>query len=220
MPYKLAEGVSFCRTSGRFVFLDVAQNRYFALPNEVERSFARWLAADELSGNDRECLAEIAESGILLSASPAEIPPACPPPPPAARAIADEESATTGAGILHALLRFAEASLALKLLPLSMILERLGRRKRALDCSRSSVDAVYRVAAALKTSALLATPLNRCLPRSITAAHMLLDWRCSPELIIGVRLQPFAAHCWVQCAGLLVTETVDEVGEFTPILTV
>jgi hypothetical protein len=82
-----------------------------------------------------------------------------------------------------------------------------------------SLRPLAEVAAAFRLSRLIASPLDRCLPRSLAAAHGLLDRDIVPELVFGVRLQPFAAHCWVRHGQVLVNESLDQVRNFTPILT-
>jgi hypothetical protein len=36
--------------------------------------------------------------------------------------------------------------------------------------------------------------------------------------VFGVRLDPFAAHCWLQTDRLLLTDAADALGVFTPVL--
>jgi hypothetical protein len=47
-------------------------------------------------------------------------------------------------------------------------------------------------------------------------------WRSGLEasLIFGVRLDPFAAHCWAECGLLVLNEPAEIAMEFTPILSV
>jgi hypothetical protein len=39
-----------------------------------------------------------------------------------------------------------------------------------------------------------------------------------PALVFAVRLDPFAAHCWLQHDELVLNDAVDRVGAFTPVL--
>jgi hypothetical protein len=39
-----------------------------------------------------------------------------------------------------------------------------------------------------------------------------------PDVVLGVQLGPFSAHCWVQHEDRLVNDRVDMVRTFTPIL--
>ncbi len=60
---------------------------------------------------------------------------------------------------------------------------------------------------------------DQCLSRSIALASMLFDRAEAARLVIGVRM-PFAAHCWVQSGSLLLTEPLERIRPYTPILAV
>jgi len=38
--------------------------------------------------------------------------------------------------------------------------------------------------------------------------------------VIGIRPDPFLAHCWVQHKGLVLNDDIDNVRTFTPILVI
>lgn len=57
-----------------------------------------------------------------------------------------------------------------------------------------------------------------CLPDSLALHLLLADAGLAATLVIGVRDAPFAAHCWVQAGDCLLTDTIDDVTELTPIL--
>lgn len=65
---------------------------------------------------------------------------------------------------------------------------------------------------------LLRSPANRCLPRSMALASCLFRAGHDVSLVMGVRLRPFAAHCWVQHGGRVLNDTPEDVAVFTPIL--
>jgi len=57
-----------------------------------------------------------------------------------------------------------------------------------------------------------------CLPDSL-ALHALLCRRgLASTLVIGVRLDPFMAHCWLQAGGIVLNDTCDHVSPYRPIL--
>jgi hypothetical protein len=219
MGFLLADGISFCRPGERLVFLDLERDRYFALPPEAETAFERLLAADPLSARDREQLLKLERHGLLVEAVAGSRPSACRPPRTAELSLVDEQCGASPVAVAAALARFAAVRLQLRRRPLRTVLGRLERRKARRVCRNASDRNVRTVAGAFHRGALFVSPLDKCLPRSIAAAHALLDRGCRPELVIGVSAQPFAAHCWVQWEELLVTERLDEVRNFTPILT-
>jgi hypothetical protein len=57
-----------------------------------------------------------------------------------------------------------------------------------------------------------------CLLESLTLIDFLERFDVTPELVFGVRTDPFEAHCWVQCNGVVLNESIDRVRQFTPIM--
>ncbi|MGC6399030.1 lasso peptide biosynthesis B2 protein [Sphingomonas sp. FW199] len=73
------------------------------------------------------------------------------------------------------------------------------------------------LAAALDRAGLLRTAEGACLPRAIAMRRLLARSGIDARLVIGVRL-PFLAHAWVEVAGTVMTDRLDAVLPFTPIL--
>lgn len=221
MDFVLRKGVSFCETSGRLVFLDVPNDRYVCLESEADRALRRLAGGESLTREDEAVLADLVADGLLAAAPEGARPQACSPPPEPERSLMDEDLPVGSAAVAHALWRLARSTLALKVLPLRAMIESTTQRKAQLGCDAEPFASMAaEVAGAFKRSALIAAPLDRCLPRSFATAHALLDRKLRPDLVFGVRLHPFGAHCWVQHGRTLVNETLDQVRNFTPILVV
>lgn len=221
MGFVLREGVSFCETSGCLVFLDVGTDRYFCLEKEAERALRRLAGGAPLTREDETVLADLVAAGLLAPAPGGARPQACAPLPEPERSLIDEDLPVRSAALAHALWRLACSALALKVRPLRAIIASTMRRKAQLGPeAEASAPLAAEVAGAFKRSALIAAPLDQCLPRSFATAHALLDRKVRPDLVFGVRLHPFGAHCWVQHGRTLVNETLDQVRNFTPILVV
>jgi len=220
MNFELADGVRFCETSGRFIFLDIRRDCYFCLPAETEQSFRRLARGRRLSANDGLVLDGLARDGLLKpSRRRIRLAPERPPVPDRSLALADRKVAS--AMVARSLWCLVSAGAQLRLCPLRRIVRRLERLKRGLaGCSEDVGPALIEVAAAFRRTELFAAPLDRCLPRSIAAFEALIDRRVPASLVFGVRLQPFGAHCWVQHCRTLVNESVDQVRNFTPILVI
>jgi hypothetical protein len=77
-----------------------------------------------------------------------------------------------------------------------------------------------RVAAAFAGSRLLMHSHNNCLSQSLAFNRACRRWRLAAVFVIGVRLDPFSAHCWVQCEDLVLNDSVERVKHFTPILAI
>ena len=215
MSYDLADGISFCRTGDRLVFLDLVRDRYLALPSTAEPAFERLVAGEPLSGADRTILDRLE---LLAAAPPGTRLSPCRAPEEPERSLATEGVGVSQFALAEALARIAVARFELRNRPFRQVLGRLERRIVRSPRQNGPVQAAASVAAAFRRSALVASPLDQCLPRSIAAAYALLARGIRPELVIGVSARPFAAHCWVQCGPLLVTGEMDEVANFTPIL--
>lgn len=220
MGFDVASGSSFCQCQGRFIFLDLERERYFALSAEANRAFRKWMAGAGLSSEDERTLGTLAQQGLLIECADCAIPTACRPPRPPSQSPLESSAGAGLTEMFWALARLLAARHAVKRKPLLRVLDGLARRKARVGLCEPMQDELAEIGAAFRRAAFLATPLDQCLPRSLAAAHMLLDRGCRSELVIGVRVQPFAAHCWLQSGSILVNETVEEVRNFTPILVV
>jgi hypothetical protein len=99
--------------------------------------------------------------------------------------------------------------------PLAKIVARM-ESLRGRRAGRDTLDASHvarRFAAARK-----AVPVSRgCLPDSLALLEWLGRRRIPAMLVFGVKLDPFAAHCWVQRGDLLLTDRIEETERFTPV---
>ena len=221
MDLMLRNGLSFCETGGRILFLDVDRDRYFCLAEQSESGFRRLVADEPKSATDDVLLQRLVADGLLVEGPPGERPAACLPVRRPDHSLLDEAARARPGAAVSALFRLSISNLALRVLPLRVILARLKRRKSMLARSSAAPHgATLEIAAAFKRSSRIVSPLNLCLPRSVAAAHALLASGVRPDLVIGVRLNPFNAHCWVQCEEALINESLDEVRNFTPILVI
>ena len=73
---------------------------------------------------------------------------------------------------------------------------------------------------AFAATALWYNRTARCLSVSVATMHWLIARGCAATLVMGVKLHPFQAHCWVQVEGNLVNDDVDSVRPFVPIVVV
>ena len=63
-----------------------------------------------------------------------------------------------------------------------------------------------------------ALPVGRaCLPDSLALIAWLGRHGIDSTLVFGVKLDPFAAHCWVQAGDLLLSERLEEIERLTPV---
>lgn len=221
MGYSLQSGVSFCFVGNRLIFLDLNGDRYICLPAAAEQSFQKLCDGEPLDSDDRHRLGGVC-AGILVEAEQSSLPRACMPPPPATASLLEKACSPVSVGdMLPAFAHLLRASAALRLLPLRLVMSGLAKAKtKILPTSAGSDDRAGMIAAAFQQVALIATPLDKCLPRSIAVASRCIALGVSPTLVVGVKLQPFAAHCWVQAGQRILNERIDGIREFTPILVI
>jgi hypothetical protein len=61
---------------------------------------------------------------------------------------------------------------------------------------------------------------DRCLNDSLALVHFLAGLGFFPQWVIGVRVDPFCAHSWVQQAGVVLNDQPEHVRSYQPILIV
>jgi hypothetical protein len=59
-----------------------------------------------------------------------------------------------------------------------------------------------------------------CLFDSLALLEFLAKYRVYPNWVFGVRLEPWAAHCWVQYGHCAFNEEVEEAVNYTPIMVI
>ncbi len=216
----LRPGVSLCEASGRLIFLDLHADRYFALEAAPEAA-VRALLAGQPERADRDQLDRLLAGGLLHVARENEGLRPCPAISQPSTSLLDQMlpkvsiAPLLGAArdLLHARLRLAARGIA-------AVLDHVSAAK-ARHASRPADDGqLARVAAAFDASARLTRSHDQCLARSAAAATRLAMLGVGVDLVIGVRVRPFAAHCWIQTNAWLVNDRHDTVRAYTPILVI
>ncbi|MBB3860875.1 pimeloyl-ACP methyl ester carboxylesterase [Novosphingobium hassiacum] len=218
MAAPLREGLNFCLIAGEAVFLDISTDRYFRLTPQQNADFLALLAQGTVSSADLSAnwLSQLAGTTTIdgqLEPCQWAMP---------SRAFADDP----GAGF-----PIAETSLALvaqrrferalKTGPLALQLRLLANKLSSLPaCIPAPDNRAGRVVRGFAFACYLRSAADRCLSRSLALADQLARRGCRTHVVFGVKLAPFAAHCWVQADDLVLNETVEEVARYTPILVV
>lgn len=195
-------GTAWCVIDRTAVFLDIGEDRYFRL---AETENERFLAG--------------AGSGLAGPHQPASFPlPSSWQPPLRRNPAMDEGQFRLGdvAGALW-MQRRVERRLAAR------SFERVLTELRDTLDSRSPAGSMEperaaRQIRAFQLARLLRTGADRCLPRSIALALCLARHRCRAHVVLGVKLAPFAAHCWAQSHDEVLNDELEEVRRYTPII--
>lgn len=217
MPISLRPGVSFCAAGDRFVFLDLPADRYFCLGDADQHAFAELLAAG--AETDPQAVARLKTIGLLAGeGAPETIAPVASPDRPR-RSLLDEPLAPPGLGELAATAwHLTNVSIELKRAGLARTVARAAAAKPAPRLR--SPRAIEPTLAALLQFDRLVSAHDRCLVRGLALGRRLFARGVTAQIVFGVKLQPFRAHCWVQQDDVLVNERADVAGLFTPILVV
>lgn len=214
--FSLASRLSYCVIDATAIFLDVARDRYFLLSPGSNAAFLAWLGGEALPARERQALQA---AGILIGSD------SCPPIParPPTVALREAEAIRAGPFDLAELARalWMQRRIANRLRKKgldAMLTELEGVRTRSQDLRPHASEDGARVLRAFELARLLQPSANACLPRSVAMAVCLARHRIRADVVIGVRIKPFAAHCWVQANGEILNDSVGEATRFTPIL--
>lgn len=210
-PAILRPGLHYCTIGLQHVFLDVSTDRYFLLAKEGAARFDRFLS----EGATDYDLCWLERHGIVTRSGNRQLP-ASPVSVSLTTSILEENLPRPS---LHDLARafrcYTWARRGLERRGLASMLDEVTARPEAIgQQNQSTVRGA--AAAAWHLRRYLATT-DRCLVRAIALKRQLGDCRSAVRLIIGVRL-PFAAHSWVEADGVVLTDALDEIRSFTPIL--
>jgi hypothetical protein len=117
----------------------------------------------------------------------------------------------------------------LRCLPLRWVVRRVQRRHAAFPRSSHTFDPAINLDP-VKTRALVLNYLvlqpaffsarDACLRNSLTLMEFLSRYGLHATWVFGVRMNPWAAHSWVQSGSIVLNDTLESVRSYTPILTV
>lgn len=217
MGYALRPGLSYCTVDGHDVFLDLAADRYFRLSDKPEAAFQRLREEASVPTSD---LAELHDLGLVeeVVSSGGLLPPTLDMPMTSAAAMGLTRAAPMPTVRALWAQRCMERFLQSK--GLEAAVARLRGEKDRLPVVAQGGGAVERWILGFEQAKLLRSPAKRCLPRSMALASCLVRAGHGVNLVIGVRLRPFAAHCWVQQGSTVLNDTPEDVAMFTPILVI
>jgi len=221
MSALLRHGLHFCICSGRSVFLDVRADRYFCLPYHVDEAFQQFIAGECLPARAQENLEVLYTRGILLKSADQPVSDICPPIAPAVNDLGESAEECSAWDCVRAI-AFQYALLSqLRRKPFSKVLGGITRHYSVPPGGGGSdFLPARRVAAAFARTRILFRTQDRCLAQSIAFQRMCLSRHFQCSLVIGVNLNPFSAHCWVQRDDHVINDSLEHVRSFTPILAV
>lgn len=213
MSYHLPAHISFGLIGERVVVLDAAVDRYYLLAGPE----ADLLAGVEGLAANAVRVDRLADRGWLARGTGLAIEPV--------KAEERTSSAVERLGRVAAVSAWEvgrhrlEASLSLRFRGLSATIAhwRRLRARAARSGLAGSPGDTGDLARGYAHARLYVPARRRCVPDSLGLMRSLWARGDDADLYFGVRLAPFAAHCWVQRGDLLLSDPLDIVREFTPV---
>jgi hypothetical protein len=220
--------VHVCVSGGHVVLLDVNADRYLALEWSQAVTLSAFIRGWPVRATpdippDEKLLQELVRRSLLTrdagagkDATPVAIRRPSSDLPLAGSWRAPRAKEMLGAG--GAIVRAA----AMRWLPLSRVIRHVRRRRRlVVTASRSSIDETRRLVHTFDwVRPFLFSARDACFLDSLALLQFLASRDIYPLWVFGVRMKPFAAHCWLQHEGSVLTDSVERVSSFTPIMTV
>lgn len=213
---RLPDHIRFCEIGSQRIFLDLRSDRYFSLPPGADAAFAALAGQDacELTSE----LHALLKAGILTSDPDGrQIAPTDH--PRATSSLVEDNAGTSGASLLTIiqvtmLVLRARRGVRRRQLPALLATQKAGEYAAAsLD-----VERLHREVLAFMRARRFVPIAPSCLYDSL-ALHVFLKRRgLGADLVIGAKLRPFAAHCWLQEQATVLNDRLDAARGFTPIL--
>jgi len=222
MTWHIKPDILWCVADARPVFLDLATQRYFTLPAHHVEVFANWpCQADDPAADFTALPMFVSEAPApddwRLALRPSTDFPRIGSSQTDTFAQSPYFSLVPWAFVCHALAR-----ILLRTSPFASSVSRLvARRRKALAAtSRSHRWNLQRAAASFDVTSRVLKSHDRCLQTSVAQSLFLWTLGHSPNLVLGVKMTPWAAHAWVQNGPNVLNDDPDRVRSFTPILVV
>lgn len=205
--------IGFAEVDGEAVFMDARTDTYFMLESPQKDELNAMLG----DGGSVGCDPRLAEA-IGIGGEPAEMIRAeCPRP---ARSLVDEHAPMHWPGPAHL---FSTARVVigtrsrLRRRPIETILEDvLATRASVTESTACGAQLAARARRFLAARRLVPVKGN-CLTDSLALLQLLGPTRYAAMLVFGVKLHPFAAHCWLQSNDLVLNDRLDNVAAFSPV---
>lgn len=219
MHLRLRDGLHFCKCAERIIFLDVHTDRYFALSGQVDLAFQAWIAGEVSTQEPGGHLNSLIGTGLLVPApGEAKIGESSSLEPAKRDFYARVVGRVGVTGAKAFLLRY-RARRSMRTQSFRAVLRDVSDRKAALTSITN--DAVGEISLACKafgSTSWAFRARDQCVPESIAFHRLCLDRGVPATLVIGVKVNPFAAHCWVQHGDVVINDRMERIRQFTPIL--
>ena len=92
--------------------------------------------------------------------------------------------------------------------------------RRAGNGGRTKTALLSTIVDDFERASLLRSTANRCVTRSLAVVLRCATHGMRAHAVIGVRSGPFEAHCWAQLGPGVLTDPLEDIAPYTPILVI
>lgn len=217
MTYTLAPHISFGFVGADAVVLDIAADRYLRL-GTGETDVLRALTEGEWSGPTPPAFERLCRLGMVVNGSGPIAPVVA---APVLASVVETTSLSRPVcepGLVEILMARMMAARWMDLAGLLRTIDHWrALRKRAEPFDRATPSSLADLVRSFHRRMRYYPAKRRCVQDSLALMTCLWRRHLDADLYFGVRLDPFAAHCWVQSDGLLLTDPAASVAEFSPV---
>ena len=213
-----APGVSFGMVDGHPVFLDAAHDRYAALPRDMIEPFLAALARGGRAEPGAPGTVRLIASGLfVLSETAGALEPVRHVPP--TRGLEPTRPRLRPADFARVWWLLACARQQVRTRPFSsLIASPLNPRIQASAVTRAqplemSIQRFHQARAYVPIA-------SSCLGDSLALRRWLARRGHGCALVFATRLEPFAAHCWIEADGVVLNDTPERIATFAPVAVV
>jgi hypothetical protein len=235
--FQVSPHVYFCSIDTRIVFLDLRNDKYLCLSKDDSkaingllnccRTLARAPAIDPAHSihENSAIIDALIKSGLIDQMTPRVARRRTQIPLPSVGMMDDCDPSACRPHLMHVSSFFAAAVIAsasLKHRSIESIVHGIRKRRleRAGPDNKVDLRTVSRLFAMFKGLRPYYPRPYLCLFDSLALLHFLARYDQFPSWVFGVKLQPFAAHCWVQADSMAINDLTDYVRRYTPIMCV
>jgi hypothetical protein len=218
MGFVLREGLTFCVSGGRAVFLDVQKDRYFGLPDKLDQAFQK-LTLD--APTPRGALAALVKLGVLVEAEGSTSLVCATAETRLLRDISTRASTISGMAAARCLLAQYKAIWLIRRHSFGHVLAQIARLGPVVStCCNDGLEKWEALALSFRAIAPLRPRSDECLINSVALLQLGASMGLRANLVIGVHSLPFSAHCWVQSGDLILNDRLENIEPFEPILVI
>lgn len=232
----LRANVFFCVSEGQGVFLDLAQDDYNAIPlpadlfrddadiseTAIRAAFepfrSELIAAQLLTDSEPEAQSLVSFKSLVRPATHVFCPD-----DQRAFGLTGEEGKRAGINpgdVIDFLLASRRASRRLGRMHIFDVVQEVRSRKIGPSKAVVDLDAYRRHTAIFRRLRPWYPRGYLCLYDGLALVEFLATRNLFPDWVFAVQAQPFGAHCWVQVGDVLLNESLEYAGQFTPIMVV